>query len=65
MVFECFADDQVPPGLHIRMLRQGEIPQSETTPSCPRSPFGVAKMHSYWCQQTLHLGNLDATRETT
>jgi GDPmannose 4,6-dehydratase len=25
-----------------------EIPQSETTPFYPRSPYGVAKMYSYW-----------------
>ena len=25
-----------------------EIPQSETTPFYPRSPYGVAKMYAYW-----------------
>src|SRR6056300_502791 len=25
-----------------------EIPQKETTPFYPRSPYGVAKMYSYW-----------------
>jgi GDPmannose 4,6-dehydratase len=25
-----------------------EIPQTETTPFCPRSPYGVAKLFSYW-----------------
>lgn len=25
-----------------------EVPQSETTPFYPRSPYGVAKMYSYW-----------------
>jgi len=85
-----------------------EIPQSETTPFYPRSPYGVAKMYAYWIvvnyreaygmhasngilfnhesprrapifvtrkvtravarihlgvQQTLFLGNLDATRD--
>ena len=25
-----------------------EIPQSETTPFYPRSPYGVAKLYSYW-----------------
>ena len=25
-----------------------EIPQTETTPFCPRSPYGVAKLYAYW-----------------
>ena len=25
-----------------------EVPQSETTPFYPRSPYGVAKLHSFW-----------------
>src|SRR6056300_506621 len=25
-----------------------EIPQSETTPFYPRSPYGVAKLYGYW-----------------
>ena len=25
-----------------------EIPQTETTPFYPRSPYGVAKLYSYW-----------------
>ena len=25
-----------------------EVPQSETTPFHPRSPYGVAKVYSYW-----------------
>ena len=25
-----------------------ETPQSETTPFCPRSPWGVAKLYVYW-----------------
>ena len=25
-----------------------EIPQSETTPFYPRSPYGVAKVYGYW-----------------
>jgi len=25
-----------------------EVPQSETTPFCPRSPYAVAKMYAYW-----------------
>jgi len=25
-----------------------EIPQTETTPFYPRSPYGVAKMYGYW-----------------
>ena len=25
-----------------------EIPQKETTPFYPRSPYGVAKMYAYW-----------------
>lgn len=25
-----------------------EVPQSETTPFYPRSPYGVAKMYGYW-----------------
>jgi len=25
-----------------------EIPQSETTPFYPRSPYGVAKIYAYW-----------------
>src|SRR5438034_6011335 len=25
-----------------------EIPQKETTPFCPRSPYGVAKLYAYW-----------------
>ncbi len=28
--------------------RVREVPQSETTPFCPRSPYGVAKVYSYW-----------------
>jgi GDPmannose 4,6-dehydratase len=26
----------------------GECPQSERTPFCPRSPYGCAKLYSYW-----------------
>jgi GDPmannose 4,6-dehydratase len=26
-----------------------EIPQKETTPFYPRSPYGVAKLYGYWC----------------
>jgi len=25
-----------------------EVPQRETTPFCPRSPYGVAKLYAYW-----------------
>ena len=25
-----------------------EVPQRETTPFCPRSPYGVAKLYGYW-----------------
>ena len=25
-----------------------EVPQTETTPFCPRSPYGVAKLFAYW-----------------
>lgn len=25
-----------------------EVPQSETTPFCPRSPYGAAKLYAYW-----------------
>ena len=25
-----------------------QIPQSETTPFYPRSPYGVAKLYAYW-----------------
>jgi len=25
-----------------------EVPQSETTPFYPRSPYGVAKLYAYW-----------------
>ena len=25
-----------------------EVPQSETTPFHPRSPYGVAKVYAYW-----------------
>ena len=25
-----------------------EIPQSETTPFCPRSPYAAAKLYAYW-----------------
>ena len=25
-----------------------EIPQKETTPFCPQSPYGIAKLYSYW-----------------
>src|SRR5204862_6604777 len=25
-----------------------EVPQRETTPFCPRSPYGVAKAYAYW-----------------
>lgn len=28
--------------------KASEIPQSETTPFYPRSPYGVAKLYSYW-----------------
>eukprot|EP00095_Tigriopus_kingsejongensis_P003548 maker-scaffold106_size358372-snap-gene-2.33 protein:Tk03548 transcript:maker-scaffold106_size358372-snap-gene-2.33-mRNA-1 annotation:"gdp-mannose dehydratase" len=26
-----------------------EVPQKETTPFYPRSPYGVAKLYAYWC----------------
>ncbi|KAH8068978.1 GDP-mannose 4,6-dehydratase [Aureococcus anophagefferens] len=43
------------------------IPQTETTPFYPRSPYGVAKQYAYWMlaqqQKTLYLGNLDAKRD--
>ena len=25
------------------------VPQSETTPFCPRSPYATAKLYAYWC----------------
>jgi GDPmannose 4,6-dehydratase len=28
--------------------RAVEVPQSETTPFCPRSPYAVAKLYAYW-----------------
>src|SRR6266404_7672612 len=28
--------------------RAQEVPQSETTPFYPRSPYGAAKLHAYW-----------------
>jgi len=53
-----------------------EIPQRETTPFYPRSPYAVAKLYAYWitvnyreaygmyaCNGILYLGNLDALRD--
>ncbi|GAA6705870.1 hypothetical protein EHEC06120_13670 [Escherichia coli] len=31
-----------------QMLFVGEIPQKETTPFYPRSPYAVAKLYAYW-----------------
>lgn len=31
-----------------------EIPQSETTPFYPRSPYGVAKLYAYWISKNYH-----------
>ena len=34
---------------HLRLYgKVQEIPQSETTPFCPRSPYAVAKLYAYW-----------------
>ena len=35
-------------GLHLRAGLVQEIPQRETTPFHPRSPYGVAKLYAYW-----------------
>ena len=56
-----------------------EVPQSETTPFYPRSPYGCAKLYSFWImknyresygmfianglQDKLYLGNLNALRD--
>ena len=29
-------------------LKVHEVPQSETTPFHPRSPYGVAKVYAFW-----------------
>ena len=34
--------------LNIETTEEDEIPQKETTPFYPRSPYGVAKLYSYW-----------------
>ena len=37
------------PGFDIRTFgKVQEVPQSESTPFYPRSPYGVAKMYAYW-----------------
>ena len=50
-----------------------EIPQKETTPFYPRSPYAVAKMYAYWItvnyreaqglSKKLYMGNLDSLRD--
>ena len=37
-------------GVDVRALRQGarDVPQSETTPFYPRTPYGAAKLYAYW-----------------
>ena len=44
-----------------------EIPQKETTPFYPRSPYAVAKLYAYWItvnyRECLHLGNMDSLRD--
>ncbi|BCU93560.1 MAG: hypothetical protein CM15mV2_1800 [uncultured marine virus] len=30
-----------------------EVPQTETTPFYPRSPYGVAKLYAYWITETI------------
>ena len=30
------------------MVKVQEVPQNENTPFYPRSPYGVAKLYSYW-----------------
>ena len=32
-----------------------EIPQRETTPFAPRSPYGVARLYAYWIEFTVPL----------
>ena len=32
----------------LRMLKVQEVPQTETTPFYPRSPYGVAKQYGFW-----------------
>src|SRR6267154_821938 len=39
-----------------------EVPQKETTPFYPRSPYGVARIET-GLEQTLYLGNLEAKRD--
>jgi GDPmannose 4,6-dehydratase len=45
-----------------------EVPQSETTPFHPRSPYGVAKVYAYWifvnyrCAQNCGMLNHSAAR---
>ena len=37
------------PGLDLRALGKAtEVPQRETTPFYPRSPYGAAKLYAYW-----------------
>ncbi len=41
--------DSLLPGLDLRIVRLvQEIPQKETTPFYPRSPYAVAKLYAYW-----------------
>ena len=42
-------EDPLLPGLHLRNVgKVQEIPQKETTPFHPRSPYGAAKVYAYW-----------------
>jgi len=38
--------DKQSPKIYIQMVQ--EVPQKETTPFYPRSPYGVAKQYAYW-----------------
>ena len=42
-------DNAILPGLDLGNVRHGAgVPQRETTPFYPRSPYGVAKLYAYW-----------------
>merc|ERR1712158_168212 len=40
--------------------RVQEVPQKETTPFYPRSPYGVAKLFAYWSVAKIHLGQMES-----
>ncbi len=39
-----------------------EIPQSETTPFHPRSPYGVAKLYGFWAVKNYRRGAVPSCR---